>query len=122
MCIACGAPENEAPDLMAHDEDEGAFGHCYFKKQPSTREELHQAVRACRVSCCGAVQYDGDDPEILRLLAEPRPENPELLARVVEEIGLHMYGNNVGREADVVAGHHGYRRRMRLKVKAFAKS
>lgn len=28
QCITCGAPENEAPSLMAHDKN----GHCYFKQ------------------------------------------------------------------------------------------
>ena len=66
--MACGAPEAEAPDLMTHDED--YYDSCYFKRQPSTPKETMQAVNACLVSCCGAVRYDGNNPEILRLLGE----------------------------------------------------
>lgn len=65
-CIACGAPEHEAPDLMAHDEG----GHCYFKRQPSTPQETEQAIQAVWVSCCGAVRYEGNDPNILQRFAE----------------------------------------------------
>ena len=43
-CIACEAPENEAPDLMAH-EVEG-HPHCYFKKQPKTSEEVVPGFRS----------------------------------------------------------------------------
>ena len=67
QCLACGAPEQEAPDLMASDEQ---TGHCYFKKQPTTPEELERAVQAISVSCCGAVLSVGNDPAILRRLKE----------------------------------------------------
>ena len=52
-CIACGVPEAEAPELMAHDAD----NHCYFRRQPQTAEELEHACLAVFVSCCEAVQY-----------------------------------------------------------------
>lgn len=61
-CLACTAPEHEAPDLMDHDEPRY---HCYFKKQPSTPEEVERAIRAVRVACCGAVRYAGQDAEVL---------------------------------------------------------
>jgi hypothetical protein len=32
MCLACMAPEYEAPELMGYDEQTG----CYFKRQPKT--------------------------------------------------------------------------------------
>ncbi len=64
MCIACTAPEHEAPELMAHTE-EGTIYHCYFRRQPETPEEVEHAICAVYVSCCGAVQYDGTDPEVL---------------------------------------------------------
>src|SRR4051794_11718743 len=66
-CITCRAPEHEAPDLMAFDEQ---IGHCYFKKQPSTPDELERAVRAVWVSCCEAVVYDGDDPSVIERITE----------------------------------------------------
>jgi 4Fe-4S single cluster domain of Ferredoxin I len=71
QCLACGTPEQEAPDLMESDEQ---TGHCYFKKQPTTPEELERAVQAVQVSCCGAVLYSGNDPAILRRLKELRKE------------------------------------------------
>lgn len=65
MCIACTAPEHEAPDLMAH---EAGSHHCYFRRQPRTPDELEQAVMAVAVGCCGAVRYGGTDPAVrLRL-------------------------------------------------------
>lgn len=60
-CIACGAPEAEAPSLMAFDEDRGS---CYFRRQPATPDETYRAIRAVWVSCCGAVRYAGDDPTV----------------------------------------------------------
>ena len=65
QCISCGAPEAEAPGLMAFD-DEG--GSCYFHRQPSSSEEVYRAMRALRASCCGAVRYGGADPDILSRL------------------------------------------------------
>lgn len=67
MCISCAAPEAEAPDLMGHVKEDY---HCYFKKQPSTPEELNRAINAVAVSCCKAVRYGGTDPAILQRLAE----------------------------------------------------
>lgn len=57
-CMACGAPPNEAPDLM-HLGDT-----CYFKKQPETPEEIERACRAAWASCCNQVEYVGSDPAI----------------------------------------------------------
>jgi hypothetical protein len=65
-CIACCAPEHEAPDLMAHDDT----GHCYFKQQPRTTEETARAVMAVYVGCCGAVRYRGTDPMIIAKLGK----------------------------------------------------
>jgi hypothetical protein len=66
-CILCGAPGAEAPDLMAFDEEANS---CYFRRQPTTPEEVARAVRAVDISCCAAVVYRGEDPEILRMLRE----------------------------------------------------
>jgi hypothetical protein len=60
-CISCGAPESEAPELMSHDES----GHCYFARQPGSRQEVDAAIRATWTSCCGAVRYGGDDAEVV---------------------------------------------------------
>lgn len=67
LCTGCEAPLLEAPDLMAYDE---AGAGCYFRRQPETPEEVERAIRACRVSCVGAVRCSGDDPEILRRFRE----------------------------------------------------
>jgi hypothetical protein len=64
MCIACTAPEHEAPSLMSHDESAGY--HCYFKCQPETIEETESAIWAVAVGCCGAVRYGGRDPQVIR--------------------------------------------------------
>ena len=72
-CITCGAPEAEAPELMAHDEEANS---CYFRRQPITGEETDRAIRAVQVSCCEAVVYRGVDPEILRRINGPYVPRP----------------------------------------------
>jgi ferredoxin len=87
-CISCQAPYQEAPDLMAHDED---GGHCFFRQQPETPEEVERAIRACRISCVSAVRYSGDAPEILRRFRELRRTDacdvlcPQRLAILVQD-------------------------------------
>lgn len=66
-CLACMAPHDEAPELMAMDDETG----CYFRRQPQTAEEVAHAVEAVWVSCVEALRYSGDDPGVLeRLLAK----------------------------------------------------
>jgi hypothetical protein len=72
MCIACQAPEHEAPELMANTGEDGGRYHCYFRRQPETPEELEHAISAVLVCCCGSVQYGGGDPEILGRLGPVR--------------------------------------------------
>ena len=67
MCMACTAPEHEAPDLMNH--DPGIY-RCYFHRQPQTPEESERAVMAVAVGCCGAVRYGGSDPTIMLRLEQ----------------------------------------------------
>jgi hypothetical protein len=64
-CMACTAPEYEAPDLMAHVTE--PYYHCYFKKQPSTAEEVERAIWA---SCCGAVRYASAEPDVIARLSQ----------------------------------------------------
>jgi|SRR5687768_2915923 len=71
QCIACHAPEAEAPGLMAFDE---AAGTCYFRCQPATPAEVDLAVNAVSVACCDALHYDGDDPAVLVRFARLPPE------------------------------------------------
>ena len=66
-CIACGAPQVEAPDLIDHGKEDG---HCYFKKQPQTETELDQAINAMMVSCINALRYGGTEEKILKRLYE----------------------------------------------------
>ena len=70
MCIACSAPEHEAPDLMTHAIDREGHYHCYFKRQPQTQEELLRATTAVVVGCCGAVRYAGTDATVITRLVE----------------------------------------------------
>jgi len=65
-CISCGAPESEAEGLISHDD----AGHCFFARQPITEDETNAAIRGVRATCCGAVRYGGDDPQILIRFAE----------------------------------------------------
>ncbi|BAV05997.1 hypothetical protein FLA_2012 [Filimonas lacunae] len=67
-CITCGAPEAEAPDLIEHSMKE--YGHCYFKKQPSTPDELGRAIKAMEVACVASIRYGGQDEAILKRLYE----------------------------------------------------
>jgi len=66
VCITCGAPEAEAPDLIEHSKLE--YGHCYFKKQPITADELDRAISAMQVSCIAGVRYGGSNKAILKRL------------------------------------------------------
>lgn len=67
QCLQCMAPENEAPGLMGFDKKEA---HCYFRKQPSTRTEIDQAIAAVSVSEIQGLRYAGNDEYVLRRLRE----------------------------------------------------
>lgn len=80
-CTACGAPEAEAPDLLAPLDDDNY--ETYFVRQPETPEEIEHACRAAEVCCVSAVRYSGTDPFIIRRLGNrsefcdnPLPEPP----------------------------------------------
>ncbi len=81
-CIACMAPEREAPDLMGFDQE---ATHCYFRKQPSTQEELERAARAVWVSYCGAQYYSGDDPTVHRRIADLQKQTLNRMRRRANE-------------------------------------
>jgi hypothetical protein len=66
-CIACGAPQAEAPELVAGCSSDAG---CYFHRQPETPEEVDAAIRATFVSCVQVYRYGGEDPEIRLRLAE----------------------------------------------------
>ncbi len=69
LCLSCEAPYGEAPDLIGTDDGEGGY-HCYFRRQPQTKEEVENAINACVASCIGCVRYAGKDPEILHRFRE----------------------------------------------------
>jgi hypothetical protein len=66
-CLACGAPEQEAPELFAPLEGENY--DTYFIRQPTTPDEVERACRAAEVCCLAAVRYGGTDTQIIRRLA-----------------------------------------------------
>ena len=71
LCITCRAPENVAPGLIGYCDDiSGAKGHCYFRKQPETEQEIAEAVKAISMNCCGSYRYSGSDPRIKDMLRE----------------------------------------------------
>ncbi|WP_152051336.1 ferredoxin [Tautonia marina] len=66
QCLACEAPEFEAPDLLALLNDENIT--TYFVKQPETAEEIERACRAIEVCCVNDLRYGGTDRAILERL------------------------------------------------------
>jgi hypothetical protein len=68
VCITCGAPESVAPDLIEHSKLE--YGHCYFKKQPKSHDEIERAISAMDVSCIAGLRYGGTDENILKRIYE----------------------------------------------------
>jgi len=71
-CLFCGAPEAEAPDLLA-ELSEGNLT-TYFVRQPRTAEEIERACRAALVCCVDDLRYGGTDPKIITRLRN----NPEV--------------------------------------------
>ncbi len=65
-CMACGAPEDEAPDLLAALDD--GNDETFFVRQPMTPEEMERACRAAEVCCVNSVRYGGTDPTVIRRL------------------------------------------------------
>lgn len=65
-CMACEAPEAEAPELLALLNENNT--DTYFVRQPCSTEELSQACMALRVCCVDALRYGGCDPAIIKEL------------------------------------------------------
>lgn len=65
-CLACEAPETEAPDLLAP--LTGRNYTTYFVRQPQTPEEVEQACRAIEVCCVMDLRYGGTDRAIIERL------------------------------------------------------
>jgi len=77
-CTSCGAPEAEAPELLAPLDDENY--DTYFVRQPQTAEEVERACSAVEACCLSALRYAGTDPLIIRRLGN-RPEFCDHLLR-----------------------------------------
>lgn len=65
-CLACGAPEDEAPELFAPLEGENY--ETYFIRQPETPGEAERACKAAEVCCLSTIRYGGTDKSIIRRL------------------------------------------------------
>lgn len=65
-CLACDAPEFEAPQLLAPLTSDNY--DTYFVRQPETPAEIEQACRALEVCCVAALRYGASDPAIVRRL------------------------------------------------------
>lgn len=65
-CLACEAPEAEAPDLLAP--LTGGNLTTYFVRQPETPEEAERACRAIEVCCVMDLRYGGTDRAIIERL------------------------------------------------------
>jgi ferredoxin len=66
LCLRCGLPEHEAPDLLA--ELNESNDDTYFVKQPVTDEEVERACKAMESCCVQALRYAGSDPAIIARL------------------------------------------------------
>ena len=66
LCLFCGTPEAEAPDLLAPLTEEN--GTTYFLRQPETAEEAEQACGALRMCCVDDLRYGGTDQFIIERL------------------------------------------------------
>jgi hypothetical protein len=82
--MACGAPEDEAPELFEPAQEEEL--ETYFIRQPATVAEVERACRAALSCCVNAVRYGGQDPEIILRLGN----TVEYSDYVVSRLGFIM--------------------------------
>lgn len=66
-CITCMVTEVHAPNLIGFDESEN---HCFVAKQPTNENEVYQAIKATWAAEVDCLRYKGQNPRILRRLAE----------------------------------------------------
>jgi hypothetical protein len=66
-CMTCMVPEVYAPTLMGFDESNT---HCFVAKQPTNENEVYQAIKATWAAEVQCIRYGGDNPQILRRIAE----------------------------------------------------
>src|SRR4051794_16449455 len=62
-CLACEAPEHEAPELLAPLNDRNY--DTYFVRQPGCADEIEHACRALEVCCVAALRYGGKNRAII---------------------------------------------------------
>jgi hypothetical protein len=80
-CMACGAPEDEARELLSPLSDEDL--ETYFVRQPETPAEVERACRAAQVCCVSALRYGGRDPAVIQRLGN----TPEFCDWLVDDSG-----------------------------------
>jgi hypothetical protein len=78
-CLACEAPELEAPQLLAP-LNEGNYD-TYFLRQPDTPEQIEAACRALSVCCVTALRYGGNDSAVIERLGN----DPQLCDYMLDE-------------------------------------
>jgi hypothetical protein len=77
-CLACEAPEAEAPELLAPLK-EGNYT-TYFVKQPHTAEEVERACKAIESCCVADLRYGGQDRSIIQRLGN-RSDHSDFVLR-----------------------------------------
>ncbi len=75
-CLACGLPEDLAPECFAPLTDDNQ--DTYFLRQPQTDEETARVCEAAAVCCTNAIRYAGNDPTIISQLGN-RPDHCDFL-------------------------------------------
>lgn len=85
-CIACGVPEEIAPDLFGWVEGEN---HCFVKRQPSGAAELSQMLDAMCSSEVDCIRARFADRDLFKLLEQRHHEH--LVDELAEE---HREGGN----------------------------
>jgi hypothetical protein len=83
--MACGAPEDEAPELFALLEGENF--DTYFVRQPVSPAEIERACKAAEACCVNAVRYGGRDRMVIARLGN----SPSLCDNVVAWWGGTVY-------------------------------
>jgi hypothetical protein len=73
-CITCGVPQAAAPDLVGW--VDGDVSHCFWKKQPTTHEEMQQAFAVFDGQELGCHRYAGLDPKIQARIGIENCDNP----------------------------------------------
>ncbi len=71
-CTRCGVPELVAPDLIGIRGD----GHCFWKKQPVTPDEMQQTFAIFDGQELGCHRYAGINPEIQKRIGFEQCDTP----------------------------------------------